>query len=457
MDFSKSILKLNCYTNSTSPFNPYNRRSAASSGSGFFYKNTHLVMTCYHVVRDAVQITVVLASESQKEYNADLLVALPDVDIALLCLKTPISRGVPLQVHDDSVQLLKGDSVVVLGYPLGTDQYKYTTGVLSGTSGLYLTTDAAVNPGNSGGPILCNKGREGFAVVGLLSRTVVQGQNYSFASPVRFFQACGDVQSVINKNDISSLYTHNEKPVPTFYRKCDLGFRTTTLSESVKQFFGIKVSGVCVQDSTYENLPNGLILTKYDGRPIDDFGYIDAKPLVAGERKQLCDYMPELVCKGSVAVEVYSPTDKQLKTLQLDIKYPVLRQVYQPHETFEWLILGDSGVHITELTQNHLSEFYSEDIANSEKVQDLVHYSRRVNKKRRNIVFISHIEEDKQTAQQSNEVSILDIVTHINQVAVDSLENAEKAFHTGPNILHTKKGGLLLFEIEPEKDYQLSK
>jgi S1-C subfamily serine protease len=141
--------------------------SAGSAvGSGFVVRPDGYLITCAHVLRSAAAIQVVIGG---KTYSA-ALVARDDLhDLALLKVE---ARGLPTLPLGDSERVASGDEVRVLGYPLASelgDSAKIFRGKVSGgvsqTDPNLIQTDAAVNPGNSGGPLVNDRGE----VVGIVS------------------------------------------------------------------------------------------------------------------------------------------------------------------------------------------------------------------------------------------------------------------------------------------------
>lgn len=136
------------------------------TGSGFVWDADGHVVTNYHVVDGAQAVRVTLADHST--WDASLVGATPDKDIAVLRIDAPAATLHPIQVgasHDLKV----GQSVFAIGNPFGLDQ-TLTTGVVSAlgrtissvngrTIDGVIQTDAAINPGNSGGPLLDSAGR----------------------------------------------------------------------------------------------------------------------------------------------------------------------------------------------------------------------------------------------------------------------------------------------------------
>ena len=134
-----------------------------SLGSGFFISGDGLIATNHHVVANAVRVTVRLASDdrtgSNRQYPARVVGTDSKTDLALIKID-PDERMQSLSLGDSS-RLMAGDWIVAIGNPFGLNQ-TVTAGIVSGTGrvigqGPYddlIQTDASINPGSSGGPLL---------------------------------------------------------------------------------------------------------------------------------------------------------------------------------------------------------------------------------------------------------------------------------------------------------------
>jgi S1-C subfamily serine protease len=167
-------------------------RVAGDQGTGFVagrLRDEALVVTNGHVLgaRAAAPITVI--GPDGIEHQARPVRANLEVDLAVLAVGG-LAWVEPLPLGDPGA-LRPGDPLYVIGYALGTDLLgdpSVTRGVLSGRRLLgtvdYVQTDAAMNPGNSGSPVIDASGRVvGVAVAGIHNRGGVPIQGINFAIP----------------------------------------------------------------------------------------------------------------------------------------------------------------------------------------------------------------------------------------------------------------------------------
>ncbi len=159
-------------------------------GTGFIVSSDGLILTNKHVVSDEQAGYTVFTNEGQK-YEAQVLARDPFQDIAILKIE---AEGLPVVELGDSSDLKIGQTVIAIGNVLGEFRNSVSRGVVSGLSRSVLAsgggrtellediiqTDAAINRGNSGGPLLNLKGE----VVGINTAMAVTAENVSFAIPI---------------------------------------------------------------------------------------------------------------------------------------------------------------------------------------------------------------------------------------------------------------------------------
>ena len=136
------------------------------TGSGFVWDAQGHVVTNFHVIQQGDAFSVTLADQS--EWDAKVVGAAPDKDVAVLRIQAPREKLVPV-VPGTSRGLVVGQRVLAVGNPFGLD-HSLTVGVVSALGRELrspngrrirdvIQTDAAINPGNSGGPLLDSSGR----------------------------------------------------------------------------------------------------------------------------------------------------------------------------------------------------------------------------------------------------------------------------------------------------------
>ena len=166
------------------------QREQKGSGSGVIIRPDGYIVTNNHVVANATKVSVTL--NSNKTYEATVIGTDPATDVALLKVD---AQGLPTVPFGDSDRLRLGEWVLAIGSPLGEQlRGTITAGIVSAKGRSmpadgsfkiesFIQTDAAVNPGNSGGALVNKKGE----LVGINTAIVSQTgaySGYSFAVPV---------------------------------------------------------------------------------------------------------------------------------------------------------------------------------------------------------------------------------------------------------------------------------
>ena len=168
------------------------QRQQNSLGSGVIIKDDGMVVTNHHVIEDADEIMVVL--NDRREFRAEVVGADAAADLALLQIEAP--AALPALPMGDSDTLEVGDLVLAIGNPFGIGQ-TVTSGIISalartgpgvGSDLSFIQTDAAVNPGNSGGALVTIDGR----LVGVNTAIFTRGGGsigIGFAIPIDLVKA----------------------------------------------------------------------------------------------------------------------------------------------------------------------------------------------------------------------------------------------------------------------------
>lgn len=167
-------------------------RRIPGGGSGFVIDNEGRILTNHHVIRDAQKINVVLGeSPNEEEYEAEVVGFDVHTDIAVIKIKA--NRELPNVALGDSDEMMVGDWVMAIGTPFGQLSGTVTVGVVSakGRTDLrimggeadyqnFIQTDASINFGNSGGPLVNLRGE----AIGINTAINPSGQGIGFAIPI---------------------------------------------------------------------------------------------------------------------------------------------------------------------------------------------------------------------------------------------------------------------------------
>ena len=245
------------------------------SGSGFIFTPDGFILTNSHVVHGADMIGVTLADG--RSYPAKLVGEDPETDVAVLDIDAPNLASVKF---GDSSAIQVGQLVIAIGNPYGF-QYTVTAGVVSNLARSFrsstgrlidniIQTDAALNPGNSGGPLLNSRGE----VIGVNTAIINGAQGICFAIPGNTAQFIA--ARLMRDGHVRRSYI-------------GVGGQNVPLHRRVVRFFNLPVeTGVMVVNlepdspAARAGVMEGDVLVEADGRPIPD---IDAlQKLMTDER-----------------------------------------------------------------------------------------------------------------------------------------------------------------------------
>ena len=155
-----------------------------STGTGFYLKNKGLIVTNEHVVRDNREV-VINGEGFEKQMTK---VIFTDIRHDLAFLAPPETIEAPEVEFFEGKNLARGEIVIAAGHPFGL-KYSATQGIISNIeeekNGItFIQHDAALNPGNSGGPLINQEGQ----IIGVNTFVIMNGNNVGFSLPVNYLK-----------------------------------------------------------------------------------------------------------------------------------------------------------------------------------------------------------------------------------------------------------------------------
>jgi serine protease Do len=266
-----------------------------AGGSGFVVSADGYVVTNHHVIDGATKLRVRL---DERYYDAVVKGADPATDLALL--KIEAGRSLPYLALGDSNRLRVGDYVMAIGNPLALD-HTVTVGVVSAKGrsiGLtrdssfenFIQTDAAINRGNSGGPLVNLAGE----VIGIATAMNGGAENIGFAVPVSTLQSV--LPQLRDKGKVSRGY---------------IGVNISNIDFDRAQAFGLSEAGGALVTQVVDDSPadkagveHGDVVLAVDGRKV-------------GETRDLIDYVSAQGPGKKVELEILRDGKRMRKVVEL--------------------------------------------------------------------------------------------------------------------------------------------
>ena len=264
---------------------PSTSRMAEASGSGFIYSSAGYIITNHHVIENATEITVVLYDGS--EYDAELIGSDALSDVAVLKI-TPAEDVtlIPIEIGD-SDKIVVGEQVVAIGCPAGIEFIgTVTDGIISAINrDIELTddygrnkktmtliqTNATINHGNSGGPLINTRGQ----VIGINTLKLAEDyEGIGFSIPIN--GAVAVIEQLIEHGKVV------ERPEEDYVSANGIiGINGSEITEDEAEYYEIPVGILVIQidknsPAAKAGLRRGDIITHYNGIAVSTVSDINA-------------------------------------------------------------------------------------------------------------------------------------------------------------------------------------
>lgn len=379
-----------------------------SSGSGFFIDDKGYIITNAHVVIQAKSVWVQIPHFGKRIFDTTIVGIAPDHDLALLRMSDEgvevVRRElgtIPYLQLGDSDSVHRADEVMALGYPLGQESLKSTTGVISGRESTMIQMSAAINPGSSGGPLLNIKGQ----VIGINTAMVMEAQNAGYIIPVN------DLKIIL-----PSLF--KEKIV----RKPFLGILFNNATDALTEYLGNPQPGgpyivEVVKNSTLykAGVLRGDMIYEINGHRVDQYGEMNVP--WTEDKISITDFVSRLSIGDKVSIVLYrNGKRKEVTTTFKQMDLMPIRKVYPNFEDIDYETFA--GMVIMELTINHVA-------ALANKAPALANFA-DIKNQSEPVLIVTHVFPTSYVAR-TRTLSAGTTINEVNGQIVHSLEDFRKA------------------------------
>lgn len=388
------------------PYKTPNQYSA--TGTAFFISDEGDLITNAHVVNQAPTVWIQIPSLGKQIIDVDVLSVSPERDLALLRVKpeglatirTALGT-VPYLSFGDSDAVKRSEEVLALGYPLGQQSLKSTSGVISGREGQLIQMSAPINPGNSGGPLLNAAGQ----VIGINTANVPDAQNVGYIIPINDL-----------KNVLSDMRTMK------LVRKPFLGVLFNNATESLTELLGNPEPGGCyvvevVDKSTLSmaGVKRGDMLYEINHLPIDRYGEMQVP--WSEDKISIVDYVARLSVGEQVHLVVYRNGERKELAAQFNqAELPAIRKFYPGYEEIDYEVAA--GMVVMPLTLNHIAGL-SKSVSGLTKFAELKHQTEPT-------LIVTHIFPSSQL-YRSRSIAIGSTLNEVNGLPVRTLQEFRDA------------------------------
>lgn len=365
-------------------------KNVQSSGTGFLISKDE-ILTCFHVVRDSLNIKIKL---NDIERPATIKYVFPDDDLAVLNFNNDLKD---YNVLDYKIVTSKKNSeVTTVGFPYSSKTVIITKGIISGYQDSVIQTDSPLNSGNSGGPII-----EGDKYIGVnQSKMAGDASNIGFSIPIFRFL----IYWKLNKDKLQKI---NLKP--------NLLFKYQQIKQ--KEYF--KFDGVIVtkihslSPLNKAGIQIGDIITEIDGSVINNEGYLKFE--FFPEKIELNDIYLWFIPDDIINVKYYSMKDKMMKTTKIKFENVVTNLPYYYHGLTEPYYYENNGLILSIVTQYHCERFKELELNILQKIQLYKRTGDYGN------IFTVYLSDINYTKLKFTDYPVGDIILEINDIPITDI------------------------------------
>jgi len=418
-NYEKSIVKITVQQIEIDLNHPLNLFSKSeSSGTGFFIDDG-LILTCYHVVNNALDIIVdVYKNELDKtKIKASIKYIFPDDDLAVIELHDKNIDYVKLKFNIIT-NLYNNIEVNTIGYPLDTNNIKINRGIISGFQDSMIQTDSTLNPGNSGGPLIIDN-----KVIGINQSKFIEASNTGFAIPIFRFL----ILWILKKDKLKFV---NKKPKLLIeYQQIKQDYTQFNLPININ--YGViitKISKLSIINKT--NIKLYDILLKINNNKINNYGNI--KFSFYPEKVSLSELGLWFTEGDELELTYYSNESKSIKSETIILEYiqSNLIDYYHDANTLQYYY-NNHGLIFSIFTNYHLENIAELNLSLNQKIKILSRLN-DIDKK-----FTIYLADIDYKVLSFTEYPIGDIIIEINDIKIDNLDIFTNIIKTKINKIKT--------------------
>lgn len=413
MDFESSIFRIHAQNVNFNWLEPYkNSKSYESIGTGILIDKEGFILTCSHVIEKSMKIFISLPAIGKETFEAEIYKFSPQVDIGLLKIKNldkfkkkfgkelkPLSLG-----NSDDITL--GENVLALGYPLGEDKLKRTSGIISGIQDSSIQTDTPINPGNSGGPLINKKGK----VIGINYAIQSNANNIGYSIPIYLFKKLENKMRTPIENKIihspiiaGTMNNTNEsmiKYLTSNNNKCITGYYISEV------FPGGPLDKIGVKQ--------GDVICSFNNLKLDNYG--EAKTDWSKEKVHLFNIVTRYNKGDKIPITYYCHKTNTLINKEIilnDMQFYPIRYYYPSYEKIDYLIFG--GMILMNLSMNHIDIF-------DDELQQYYDWNKRIKK----IVILTKVLPGS-FLKRNKILGEGDLITEVNNIKIKDINDIKNA------------------------------
>lgn len=431
-NLQNTVIQLIVTCNERNVLQPYKvPKQGQCCGSGFIINQDGEIITNAHVVNGAISIMAQMPAFGKHQFEVELVGIMPEKDVALLkfkaedieMIKNSLGK-IPFLKLGDSDSVHRSQEILALGYPLGQQSLKSTTGVISGRETGMIQMSAPINPGSSGGPSLNCHGH----VIGINTSSMMGSQNVNYIIPIN------DLKIFLKDLRAGGLV---RKPYIGVYQSMATAELLKALNNPLPG--GTYVVDVMTDSPLYNQLKTGDMIYEINGLPVDLYG--DVTVPWSEDKVSTAEYISRLSVGEKVKLVVYRKGKKMNFECTFDRKKLLpIRQMYPEYEELPFEAFG--GYVVMPLMLNHLPHL-------APMASSLAKYAED---KYQNdpVLVVTHVIPDS-PAYRARLRLTGSILTKVNGCKVATLKDLQKALQLSGETITLETDDHILVAVDKEK------